>query len=52
MRQRTLEADVVINPDVSHIHVFEFYNGKEAILSGYKATRKALPKMQRVIERQ
>jgi len=42
-------ADIVINPDVSHIGTFGFYKGEEAIAQGYKATKEILPKLQEII---
>lgn len=50
-KARTLKADVVITPDVSHIGAFEFHRGEEAILAGYEAARKALPKLHRLVGR-
>jgi len=50
-KARTLKADVVITPDVSHIGAFEFHRGEEAILAGYAAARKALPKLHRLAGR-
>lgn len=50
-KARTLKADVVITPDVSHIGAFEFHRGEEAILAGYEAARKALPKLHRLAGR-
>ena len=49
IKSRILKADIIINPDVSHIQAFEFYRGEEAILEGYKATRNILPKLQGLI---
>lgn len=50
-KARTLKADVVITPNVSHIGAFEFHRGEEAILAGYEAARKALPKLHRLVGR-
>ncbi len=38
-------ADIVINPDVSHIGTFGFYKGEEAISQGYKAAKDILPRL-------
>ena len=46
------KADVIINPDVSHIGVFEFHRGKEAIQAGYKAANDCMPQLLKVIEAQ
>ena len=49
IRLATRIADIVINPDVSHIGTFAFYKGEEAILQGYKATKDTLPQLQGMI---
>lgn len=46
LKPRILDADVVINPDVSHIEAYEFHRSEEAITEGYIAARKALPEIQ------
>jgi NTE family protein len=51
IKARILKADVIINPDVSHIEAFEFHRGEEAILVGYKAAKNALRKLQRLISK-
>ena len=51
IKARILKADVIINPDVSHIEAFEFRRGEEAILEGYKAAKNALPQLQRLISK-
>lgn len=40
-REKAKEADVVVTPEAGHIGTLEFYRGKEAILAGYKAAKKA-----------
>jgi len=42
-------ADIVVNPDVSHIGTFAFYKGEEAILQGYKAAKNILPRIREII---
>ena len=42
-------ADIVIEPDVSSIGTFAFYKGEEAIDQGYKATKKMIPKLRKLI---
>jgi NTE family protein len=49
VKPATKTADIVINPDVSHIGTFAFYKGEEAISQGYKATKDILPKLQEII---
>ena len=49
IKLKTLKADIIISPDVSHIEAFEFYKGKEAIQAGYKAATNILPRLQRLI---
>jgi len=49
IRLATKSADIVINPDVSHIGTFGFYRREEAISQGYKAAKTILPKLQRKI---
>jgi len=49
VRLATKSADIVINPDVSHIGTFGFHKGEEAIWQGYKATKAILPKLQEKI---
>ena len=44
-------ADIVISPDVSHVGVFGFQRGEEAITQGYKATKEVLPQLQEMIRR-
>ncbi len=43
------EADVIIEPDVSHLESFEFYRGKEAIEAGYTAAMKSIPQISKLI---
>ena len=47
IKMRTLNADVVINPDVSNIEAFDFHKGREAISEGYKAAGDSLSKLNR-----
>ncbi|MCD6600274.1 MAG: patatin-like phospholipase family protein [Dehalococcoidia bacterium] len=42
-------ADIIINPDISHIGTFEFHRAEESISQGYKATHIVLPKLQKKI---
>lgn len=46
MKPRILDADVIINPQVSHIGAFDFHRSEEAILAGYKAASEVIPKLQ------
>ncbi len=50
-KARIVKANIVISPDVSHIEAFEFHRGEEAVLAGYEAARKVLPKLGRLIGR-
>ena len=43
------EADVIITPDTAGIAALEFYRGEEVISKGYKAAKKALPHIQKLI---
>ena len=43
------EANIIIEPDVSHLESFEFYRGKEAIEAGYKAAIKSIPQISKHI---
>lgn len=49
LKPRILNADVVINPDVSHIEAYEFHRSEEAIAEGYIAARKALPEIRTLL---
>jgi NTE family protein len=51
IRLASKSADIVINPDVSHIGTFGFHKGEEAISQGYKATKDILPMLQAKIRR-
>ena len=42
-------ADIIINPDISHIGTFEFHGAEEAISQGYKAAHIMLPELQKKI---
>ncbi len=46
VRLASKSADIVINPDVSHIGTFGFHKAEEAIAQGYKATKDILPGLQ------
>jgi NTE family protein len=50
IKLKTLNADVIITPDVSHIEAYDFHRGEEAIQAGYDAARKAIPKIQNFIK--
>ncbi len=50
IRQRLPKADILITPDISHIAVFEFHRGEEAIQASYKAAMDALPKIHKLIK--
>jgi len=52
IKLRMPKADVIINPDVSHIGVFEFHRGKETIQAGYKAANDCMPQLLKVINEQ
>jgi NTE family protein len=47
IKMRTVNADIVINPDVSNIEAFDFHKGSEAISEGYKAASESLSKLER-----
>ena len=52
IKREILSADIIIQPDVSNIEVFDFHRGEEAILAGYEAARNALPELQELIGKQ
>ena len=52
IKLRTPRADIVISPDVSHIGVFEFHRGKEAIAAGYEAANSSMSRLLELINRQ
>jgi len=49
IKARTLKADIIITPDVNRIGAFDFYRGADAILEGYRATQRILPRLQNLI---
>jgi NTE family protein len=51
IKMRTLNADIVINPDVSNIEAFDFHKGREAISEGYKATQEYIPKLKKHVNK-
>ncbi len=44
--KKILDADIIINPDVSQIQPFDFHKSKEAIKIGYQATQKEMKHLQ------
>ncbi|MCX5994088.1 MAG: patatin-like phospholipase family protein [Chloroflexi bacterium] len=44
-----LKADIMIEPDVSNIEVYEFHRGLEAIDAGYKAAAAVIPEINRML---
>jgi len=49
VRLKAPEANIIIEPDVSHLESFEFYRGKEAIEAGYRAAMKSIPQISKYI---
>jgi NTE family protein len=49
IKMKTLDADIVISPDVSNIEAFEFHKGRQAISQGYSAAKDSLPKLEKHI---
>jgi len=49
VRASILKADIMIEPDVSNIEVYEFHRGPEAIEAGYKATAAVIPEINRML---
>ena len=52
VRSSILKADIMIEPDVSNIEIYEFYRGPEAIEAGYKAAAAVIPEIKRLIDGQ
>jgi len=44
-----LKADIMIEPDVSNIEVYEFHRGPEAIEAGYKAAVAVIPEIKKLL---
>ena len=51
IKLRMPKADITISPDVSHIGVFEFHRGKEAIQAGYTAANDCMSQLLKIIEK-
>ena len=49
-KNKILQADLVISPQVNHIEAFDFHRSEEAVLTGYKAGKEILPKLRRLID--
>jgi NTE family protein len=47
IKMKTLDADIVISPDVSNIESFEFRKGRQAVSQGYMAATDSLPKLEK-----
>ncbi|MFH1753953.1 MAG: patatin-like phospholipase family protein [Candidatus Omnitrophota bacterium] len=45
VKTQLLQADLVITPNVGHIDMMAFSKGREAVIEGYNAARKALSKI-------
>ena len=52
VKLKTLEADIIIEPDVSHLESFEFHKSREAIAAGYTAAVNNIPKITKLISKQ
>jgi predicted acylesterase/phospholipase RssA len=50
VRASILKADILIEPDVSKIEVYEFHRGLEAIEAGYKAAVDVIPEIQKLLD--
>jgi len=48
-RASILKADIMIEPDVSNIEVYEFHRGPEAIEAGYRAAVAVIPEIKRLL---
>jgi len=48
VRASILKADIMIEPDVRNIEVYEFHRGQEAITAGYEAARAVIPEINRM----
>jgi NTE family protein len=49
VRASILKADIMIEPDVRNIEVYEFHRGQEAIAAGYKAAVAVIPEINRML---
>jgi len=49
VRASILKSDIMIEPDVRNIEVYEFHRGQEAIEAGYKATVAVIPEINRML---
>jgi len=49
VRASILKADIMIEPDVRNIEVYEFHRGQEAIAAGYKAAMAVMPEINRML---
>ena len=49
VRASILKADIMIEPDVSKIEVYEFHRGPEAIEAGYKAAVDVIPEIKKLL---
>ncbi|MFA5399359.1 MAG: patatin-like phospholipase family protein [Dehalococcoidia bacterium] len=49
VRASILKADIMIEPDVRNIEVYEFHRGQEAITAGYEAARAVIPEINRML---
>ena len=50
VRASILKADIIIEPDVSNIEVYEFHRGPEAIEAGYRAAVAVIPEIKRLLD--
>lgn len=49
VRASILKADIMIEPDVRNIEVYEFHRGQEAIEAGYKAAVAVIPEIKKLL---
>ncbi|MDD5648710.1 MAG: patatin-like phospholipase family protein [Dehalococcoidia bacterium] len=49
VRASILKADIMIEPDVRNIEIYEFHRGQEAIAAGYKAAQDVMPEINRML---
>lgn len=47
-KAKAVEADIVITPEVGYVAALEFYRGAEIIDKGYRAARRAVPKIRKM----
>jgi len=52
VRASILKADIMIEPDVSNIEIYEFHRGPEAIEAGYRAAVAVIPEIKKLIDAQ